>query len=174
MAPALLLFLAAQAVEPPRTVNDEVFGKAEDFMTRGPARVCIRDTSVDIEAGETAYLDYVGIHWGSVRVAGPRGTFVVADHESLLRPGRRTVWETDRRGRTMARRHDDGALTYLIFATNSRADAKPRVRVTGDALGRSTARDEAILERILANDRPPTGCARRFDYGWDLLLGEPE
>jgi hypothetical protein len=168
----LLLLLAAQAPEPPRTVNDQVLGKAEDFLTSGPARVCIRDTSVDIERGETAYLHYLGIHSGGIRVEGSNGTFLVMDNEMLRVPKRRVVWDTDRSGRESARHYSEGELSYLLFARGSASQARPRVRVSGDALGRSTARDEAILKRIESHDRQPAGCARRFDYGWDLLLGE--
>jgi hypothetical protein len=149
-------------------VNGEVLGEAEDFMTPGPGRVCIGSTGTDIEQGETAYLHYAGIHWGGIKVTGPRGTFFVRTG-AWANPRGRTYWSTDRRGHTIARGMSDGRLRYLIYAPGRLSGReRPSVLVDGDALGRSTARDAAILKRITIDRRGPEGCDRRFEYGWDF------
>src|SRR5688572_10664343 len=102
-------------------------------MTPGPGRLCIGSTSTDIEQGETAYLDYVGIHWGGIKVIGSRGTFFVRTG-AWANPKGRTYWTTDRRGHTIARGMSDGRLRYLIYAPGRRSSREgPCVRVTGDA-----------------------------------------
>ena len=69
------LALAVQEIAPPRGVNDSVLGTAEEFRVPGPARVCLISTTIDLLPGENAYLDYLGIHNGSIRVVGPQGSF---------------------------------------------------------------------------------------------------
>jgi hypothetical protein len=170
-----LLLVAAQAeVPPPRTVNDQVIGKAEDFRTPGPARICINATSVDIEAGEAAYLQYLGIHFGTVRVVGPRGSFTVQDGDSwrAREDGEMLTWD----GRNVQRRRPGGRPSYIIHdRPDYPADREvPRVLVSGDALGRGV--DRKIIARIRTHPAPPDRCAIRYVYGWETLLGpaDPE
>ena len=160
----LALLLAAQEVPPPTGVNDTVLGTAEQFRTAGPARVCLRDTSIDLLPGENAYLDYLGFHHGAIRVVGPRGQFVVWDGEAWIEPhGAETV--PDRQGRPLRRLYREGRPYYLIYGP---AGDRPRVRVEGDALGRSN--DAAILRRIQLSQADLSSCRRRFDYGSEILL----
>jgi hypothetical protein len=166
---ALLLSIALQTAEPPaapRTVNGQIIGTAEEFRTPGPARVCLGETSVDLLPAETAYLDYLGIHNGSIRVVGPNGAFIVREGDAWREP-RGGRLEEDRRGRTIARYRRDGRPRYLLYAPSDRAPTgrSPRTWVEGDALGRS--RDRAILDRVNIHPAGPTGCQKRFGYGWD-------
>ena len=167
------LALALQTVEPPRGVNDEVLGTAEEFRVAGPARVCLISTSIDLLPGENAYLAYLGIHHGSIRVVGPNGTFTVMEGEAFLEP-RGSRLERDRRGRTISRYRRDGRPRYLLYARSdsSRGRGSPRTWVEGDALGRS--HDRAILDRVNIQSAGPTGCRRRFRYGWDGPIEEEE
>lgn len=157
--------------EPPRTVNDQVLGQTEDFATAGPARVCIGRTSIDIVAGETAYLDYLGIHWGIVRVEGPHGIY-------RIRVG---GWQPPEASFRIIRQTPDleierhplrGRSRYLFWG---RVDGEPRTRaiawLEGDALNGST-RDLGILHRIDVNLSDPQSCRRRFNYGWGVVMGE--
>ena len=166
------LALALQEVPPPRGVNSIVLGTAEEFRVPGPARVCLMGTSIDLLPGENAYLDYLGIHHGSIRVVSPRGTFIVREGDSWLEP-RGGRLEQDRRGRTVARFRRDGRPRYLLYAPSSyRPGETPRTWVEGDALGRS--RDRAILDRINIASEGPAGCRRRFVYGWETIFGPVE
>lgn len=164
------LALALQVVEPPRGVNDEVLGTAEEFRVAGPARVCLISTSIDLLPGENAYLAYLGIHNGSIRVVGPHGTFLVTEGEAFREP-RGGRLEQDRRGRTLTRFRRDGRPRYLLYArpASSRGRGSPRTWVEGDALGRS--RDRLVLDRVNVAFDGPSGCQRRFSYGWDADLG---
>ena len=164
----LALLLAAQEVPPPTGVNGAVLGTAEQFRTAGPARVCLADTSIDLLPGENAYLDYLGIHHGAIRVVGPRGQYVVWDGEAWADPRHgETVW--DRQGRSLLRLYRQGRPYYLIYGPTA---VRPRVRVEGDALGRSS--DAAILRRIQLNQADLSSCRRRFEYGWGPVLGDSE
>lgn len=162
------LALALQVEEPPRGVNDEVLGTAEEFRVAGPARVCLISTSIDLLPGENAYLNYLGIHNGSIRVVGPRGTFLVTEGEAFLEP-RGGRLEQDRRGRTITRHRRDGRPRYLLYSRpgSSRGRGNPRTWVEGDALGRTHVR--MILDRVNVAFDGPSGCQRRFIYGWDTL-----
>jgi len=163
---------AAQEVPPPRGVNSIVLGTAEEFRLPGPARVCLMTTSIDIEAGENAFLDYLGIHFGSVRIVRANGTSFLVREGSFSQPPGRPRFEQDWRGRTIARVRGDGRPAYYMYAASEHApdDEQPRVSVDGDALGRD--RDRAILDRILVHRDTPSGCRRRFLYGWETLLGD--
>ncbi|HYI63527.1 MAG TPA: hypothetical protein VEW71_01440 [Allosphingosinicella sp.] len=164
------LALALQVVEPPRGVNDEVLGTAEAFRVAGPARVCLISTSIDLLPGENAYLEYLGIHNGSIRVVGPQGSFTVMEGEAFLEP-RGGRLEQDRRGRTVTRHRRDGRPRYLLYSRSgsSRGRGSPRTWVEGDALGGSHVR--MVLDRVNIAFDGPSGCQRRFIYGWNTVLG---
>ena len=169
---ALAVLAAAQDVPPPRTVNGEILGTAEEFRVSGPARVCLMGTAIDLLPGENAYLDYLGIHWGAIRVIGPHGEFRVREGATIEPRGGQL--SEDWRGRTIARFRDHGRRPkYLLFATA--ADEPwyeyPQTWIEGDALGRS--RDRAILRRVRTDEEAMAGCQRRFVYGRDMILGTP-
>ncbi|TFI57800.1 hypothetical protein E2493_13320 [Sphingomonas parva] len=167
----LLPLLLLQAADPPRTVNDGVLGTTEEFATKGPARVCVGNTMVEVLPGETAYLDYLGIHWGAVRIVGPHGKFVVKEGDSWA-PLKRPDLFQDESGRTFARTRRDGEPAYLLFAATEFSDGEevPRVWISGEALKKGRA--SSILERVRTRQKEATGCDRAFNYGWDMLFGE--
>jgi hypothetical protein len=166
---ALILLLAGEAVPPPKTVNDQVLGKAEDFMQRGPGRVCLAQTSVDLDEGETAYVGYLGIHYASLRIYGRFGQFSVTEGEMYKSPkgGQRVDLPG---GDSVLRHRKDGRIRYLLFGPgwDANDDDIPRTWVEGEALGRG--HDYNIFSRIRIA-REPSKCTRRFEYGWDFLLG---
>jgi hypothetical protein len=168
----IVLLALAQAIEPPRTVNDAMLGDAADFVTSGPARVCVGRTSVDLIKGEKAFLDYLGIHWGAIRVVGPKGTFLVKDGDSWSQPKSADLLE-DEVGRTVHRERRDGAFAYLIYGPGYYPGERnrPAAWVSGKAF--RGLRDESILRRVKIA-KAPKGCARSFEYGWGFLLGDPE
>ena len=140
-------------------------------MTQGPARVCIRQTSVEVDRGETAYLAYLGIHHGSIRVDGPRGSFELTDGEAWAVRRNRAELVPDRQGRAVERHYSRRKLAYWIYAPGALPGVNaPRIMLEGKAIGRSAARDAAILNRIVINRDEPTGCRRHFDYGWEIVI----
>jgi hypothetical protein len=159
---ALLLLVAQPAVppEPPRGVNSAIIGTAEENAVSGPARVCLIHTSIDIRSGETAWLDYAGIHWGVVRIEGPQGVFRV--REGAFADPRRGRIIHDARGRLIRQRHVAGGVSYLIYGGSRRAP-RPLAAVEGEALGHG--RHAAVLARIDADRRDLSTCQRRFSYG---------
>jgi hypothetical protein len=167
----VLLFLAAQQIDPPTTVNGEVLGTAEQYATPGPGRVCIGSVSVDLISGETAYLNYLGIHSGGLRISTPRGTFDVSVSGSWADPGEPNRWVSDWRGRTIGRYRKHGRPSYMIFEpVEELGEERPWVRIEGNALGKS--HDMDILNRILVNRGKILGCRREFEYGWEFEVEE--
>jgi hypothetical protein len=166
------LALAVQEIAPPRGVNDSVLGTAEEFRVPGPARVCLISTTIDLLPGENAYLDYLGIHNGSIRVVGPQGSFIVREGDAWREPPGGRL-EQDRRGRTITRYRQDGRPKYLLYARSdaSRGRGSPRTWVEGDALDRS--RDRFILDRVNIPAAGPAGCLRRFSYGLYIEEEQP-
>ena len=154
-------------------MNGIIIGKAEDYMTAGPARVCLGLASIDLEASETAYLHYRGIHFGSIKVIGPRGSFVLKEGGAAwAKPGGRSDHFSDWRGRTVTRNLRGGRPRYLLYAPDEEGEEQPAVWLEGDAFDRS--QDMGILERINTGPDEPTGCQRHYDYGWSYILGTKE
>ena len=147
-------------------MNGQVIGPAGVYSTAGPARVCLEHTSVDIQEGEIAYLDYLGIHSGSVRVVGHRGTFLVSEGDAWAVPKGRSRLVPESGGRKIARHIKRGKLRYLIYGRVQPLDSeRPLVWVEGNALG--GGREAATLTRIVTSEGDPAGCDKRFRYGWD-------
>jgi hypothetical protein len=171
-SPALLLAglafaapaAAQEQVPPPRGVNGTVLGAAEAYRMPGPMRICFIDTGLALRAGETAWLDYLGIHAAAIRVAGRHGQYLVREGNSwAIPPEPGTV--ADARGRRIVRYGTAGQVRYLIYGavTDAGPGDRPSVWVEGAALN-GTARDRDILDRIA----PVAGnvrCRRRFVYG---------
>ena len=163
----LLLALAMTAdVPPPRGINNAVLGKAEAFRTDGPARVCMVQSSIDLKSGETAYLDYMGIHYASIRVVGRRGEYLIREGNNLLGPSRRAPILTDDRGRKLVQAGSRGKPGYWIYARlrDWDGDLRPMVSVSGKPFTRVGG--DRILERITVHPGDPPGCGRRYLYGW--------
>jgi hypothetical protein len=150
---------------PPRGVNGAVLGTAEANRMPGPMRVCFIDTGLALRADETAWLDYLGIHAASIRVAGRHGQYLVREGNSWAVPPEPGRAVADARGRRIVRYGTARQFRYLIYGpvTDAGPGDRPSVWVAGAALN-GTARDRAILNRIA----PVAGngrCRRRFVYG---------
>ena len=157
---------AEPAPEPPRGVNSSVLGPAEEYAQTGPARVCLMHTSIDLETGETAYLDYLGLHHGGFRVTGPRGTFHIREGNAWRVPsGGSPV--SDPHGRRVERHLQEGQFRYLMYGRSDDYPDRdaPLVWVDGDVIGGSD--DLAILGRIDISQDDRASCDRRYFYGFD-------
>ncbi len=165
-----LLALFTAASEPPRTVNGAVIGTAEQFQRDGPLAICLESTRIDLDKGHRSYLDYLGIHAGSVRIVTAQGEIKISEGDiwAILK-GMKRLYDTangfiDRIGRGRRTR-------YLIYAPSEYSEKLvPRVWVEGSGI-RGTKADRRILDRVTVSKKPPEKCDQRFDYGWDMLLG---
>lgn len=157
---------AQEPVPPPRGVNGAVLGTAEASRTAGPGWVCFIDNGVALVAGETAYIDYMGLHWAGYRVVGPRGQILVKEGNSWGVPAEPGQAVPDARGRRILRFGNPGEIRYLIYGIVTEAGPEPRpsVWVSGPSLTGSAA-DRSILERIEPRRRPQS-CRRRILYGF--------
>lgn len=168
----LTVALAQQAPEPPRTINNGVLGAAAEFATRGPARVCLTRTSIDVLADETAYLDYLGIHSGSIRVESPRGSFLVQEGDAWAEP--RSEFQVVRQNADLEieRHRERRRSRYLFYGRSEYESARTRrvVWLEGSALTGSS-RDATIYRRINVNLGEDAACNRRFNWGWGWLTG---
>lgn len=167
----LLALLVVLQSEPPRTVNDQILGTAEEFRRHGPASICLHSTRIRLEPGETSELDYLGIHIGRVRIKTPRGDLLVSEGDAWASPKRsERVFDTDTGH--IDRVGSGQKLRYLIFApTDYSSRPTARVWISGTALS-GHERDLKILDRIEVTKEQPKQCDQRFGYGWDFILGE--
>lgn len=166
-----LAALAAQPAEPARGANGAVLGSAAESAMPGPSRICFYRTAVDIAPGETAYLEYLGIHSASIRVVGRDAFHVVAEGDAWRNPrgGRRV---RDRRGRSIVFHDRPDGPFYLIYSRGrGTRHGRPFVRVSGSAVT-GTARDRAFLDRIDVEIPDHASCGRRFAYGLFFEDGE--
>lgn len=169
---AMVVLLALTQAEPPRTVNDQVIGSAEEFRRRGPASICLHSTRFRLDAGETSELDYLGIHNGRIRIKTSRGDLLISEGDAWAEPRRSLrVFDTDT---GFVKRAGAGKKTrYLIYApTDYSSRPTARVWVSGTAIS-GNERDLKILDRIEVTKEEPKDCDQRFGYGWDFILGEP-
>ncbi|MBS0283578.1 MAG: hypothetical protein JSS15_04070 [Proteobacteria bacterium] len=164
----MLLLLAALLLPPPtqeapaRGVNDAELGPAEQFEVQGPALVCFNQGGVQLESGETSYLDYMGIHTVSIRVISDGRRFIVSEGDIFA----------SRKGGSPLR---DPALgnvrrygaDYAIFAPldGYDKDGKERLMFWVKGLGNKPS-DLVMLRRVVPNVSDKGQCKRRFLYGW--------
>lgn len=176
----LLLPLLAQAtVEPPRTVNGIELGDAEEFVTPGPATICMREMVISPREGEKAYLAYSGIHNGGIRLVLADGEYVDFTLGEIFRDLRRPdQGPTIRKDEMRVYFFESGPdLTYQAFAIPEWEEAdgrwQPLVNVTGTALAGNRS-DHPLFERLSFNWDTRASCDRRYDFGWGVLLeGDP-
>ncbi|HYI49296.1 MAG TPA: hypothetical protein VEX35_12615 [Allosphingosinicella sp.] len=156
----------AQPVPPTRGPNNSVLGSAEQNRTPGPGWVCFIDNGVALAAGETAYIDYMGLHVAAWRVIGPRGQILIKEGNSWAEPAEPGQAVEDARGRRIRRYGTPGTFRYLIYgiAETAGPEERPSVWVEGPALT-GDATDRAILDRIEPRPRPAP-CRRRILYGF--------
>ena len=161
---------AALQVPTPMSVNDIVLGRPEDFSLRGPGRACLNLTAIDLEAGETAYVDYLGIHFGRLRIIGPAGQLDLAEGESYREPPMRGQIVAHSARRMIVRYGRGDRRQYLLFTpTEWSREGEPILWIRGSAL-RGTARDFRVLERIRVLREDFSRCTRHFEYGWNFLM----
>ncbi len=162
----------ASQIAGPTTVNGASLGKAESFRTDGPATVCMRNMKLTVEAGQSAYLGYSGIHSGKLRLVTGRGSVefdhgeIFADHwrkELLFKAGAAQVY--------LGQENGDGNYLFVMPAK----DGRRRVQVIADGSGfRGNREDYRLLRQVTLGDEDATGCTRTYAYGWGVLLeGEP-
>lgn len=169
-ASLLLLMQPADAVPVPRTVNGQAIGPAERFAYRGPGRVCMLTIGYALAEGETAYLLYAGIHSASIRIQGPDGTLDLSEGDGF-RPDRPGAALLEMDGLSITR-HARGGLRYAIRGPGEESE---EVRVIGFAEGDAVAaprKARTLLSRLFRADGEDARCARRYNFGWDVMLGE--
>lgn len=175
MLPAFLLpLLVAAQAEPPTTVNGIEIGAAEDFATRGPARVCMREMVITPGEGEVAYLDYSGIHNGGIviRTADDRiirftlGEIYVdrrrPDQGPVIRDAERRIFRFE----------DDRFVKYMVFVVRpgEEGEWRPLVSISGEGLGGNRA-DIRFFDRLSFDWDGSGHCDRTYNFGWGVILG---
>jgi len=175
---AAIFFIAspsavAQEVEKPKTVNGDPLGEIDTFQTRGPGRACLENAAFDLIDGETATLQYAGIHSASFIVTSPDGNLLV-QHGNAWAPRRErmtTVWKRDLQSIRRAGR--GSKLRYFYYAPSEYSEGEPVVTlfVSGKALKGDNS-DMSRLRRLSLHSDAPPDCLRRYSYGWDMLFGD--
>ena len=179
MLTTILLLLAAQsAVQPARTVNGQELGTAEEFATRGPATVCMRELVIRPRAGQAVQLGYSGIHSGTLRVILENGAYGdFTDGEIFIDQRKRATGPVATRpGMEIFLIHDQRPkVEYQLEGTRPQTDdySPPRVLVSGPGLA-SDRTDDRLFDEVSFADPESVTCNRRYQYGWGVLLeGEP-
>lgn len=169
-----VLVTAPSGAEPARTVNGQELGPPEEFATRGPATVCMRELVVRLQAGQSAQLSYIGIHSGTVRLFLEDGRYVDLTDGEIFRDQRRP-------GQGPAQRRDDMRIylisdsgpdvRYQLEGTGRQTDdyAPPRVMASGPALAGNRA-DDRMFGVISFASPDSVECDRRYEYGFGVLL----
>ena len=172
---ALAVGLAGPPVPVPTTVNDQELGKAEQFSYQGPGRVCLRESYIDLNAGETAYLAYSGIH--SLRVE-------IRTSDTILKVSEGEAWAKPKHQQNLLLKRDDMAayevgdetnFRYLVYGANRYSEGKfvPMIWLDGTALA-GDASDKALVGRLHVGTPSESECMIHYNYGWGVLLeGEP-
>ncbi|WP_326523430.1 hypothetical protein [Sphingomonas sp.] len=168
-----LLLSAGLQVETPKTVNGAELGSIAEFQDHGAARICLQTAAIDLIEGETAVLQYAGIHAATLRITSKRGILDIRHGDAWARPRGMRQIVSRRDGQTIRRQETDGAVGYVLYAVTeySRRKQVPVLMIGGSAL-RGLRDDLAILARIDVSTREPALCDRTYTYGWDMVLGE--
>jgi hypothetical protein len=162
---AIVLAQAVPAIEPPRGVNDSVIGTVEQFKVAGPARVCMVQGGIDLIAGETAYLSYLGIHAGKLRIVGPANDFSVSEGDIWAAPRTKRHGVKGAELLNVARFGSKDRPRYAVYGRTDFSPDKDRLMIWVDGL-RGGAEDVGFLQRIRATVTAKESCQRRFVYGW--------
>ena len=172
MLALIALALAAPAIDPPRTVNGEVLGTAEEFTTAGPARVCIRSLMITANRDESVSLAYAGIHNGELRLNRGNNWVSAALGESWVTPRQRGDVIERRPDSYIADISDDKDLRYGLFASGGDGEGYYLlVRIRGPAFT-GDERDRSILRRIELREPQSPACDVDYNFGWPMLEGE--
>lgn len=133
------------------------------------------DLSYSLEAGETAYLSYTGIHSLRVTIIGLRGSFELAVSENFARPKQSRTRFLRAPDKEVFEIGDDASFRYLVYAKTAFSEGRkiPLVWLDGTALRRNRS-DETLVSRISVKTPDPAMCDITYRYGWGVILeGEP-
>jgi hypothetical protein len=133
----------------------------------GPGRLCLRDSSIDLVAGETVRVVEGGLHGLRLIISGPAGRFTYAENEAFAEPREAGRPVAVRAGLRVMRHRLRRAISYLFHgpvAAYGDGRARPLVWIRGAALSGART-DLAILSRVRIG--APDGCMLRYDYGWE-------
>jgi len=169
---ALTLLFAGAQLEPPKTVNGIILGKAEDFTTPGPARVCMRELMITARSGESVSLGYSGIHHGTLRLNRGRSWVEAALGEIWAQPAQRGDVIERRDLSYVADSSTETKLRYGLYAHDDfYGEHRALVWIEGPSLT-GDERDRSVLRRIeLRSDRSPP-CDVTYNFGWPVIFGE--
>jgi len=134
----------------------------------------MNDMVLKVQAGETAYLQYSGIHDGRIRLMLADGDFVD------FVPG---SWADQRRADQGPAMVIDGnrffafeyrlETSYVVFVHDEEAGGgfRPAVRIEGTGIAGNRS-DRVILRQVSPKGGYESHCDRRYAYGWDVVNGE--
>ena len=158
---------ASAQIADPTPVNGQVIGPAEDFATPGPATICMEDLMLAVVEGETAHLEYLGIHSGRVRLVLQDGSFLTVSHGDSF-ADRRTL------GQEPSLVVGDAAYFRIaehdvVQVFHAEPVSSPVLILDGSAI---TGPDGERLasEHIAFRDEGERECTRRYGYGWDGIF----
>ncbi|TIX49691.1 hypothetical protein [Alteraurantiacibacter aquimixticola] len=168
---ALTACAMADRIPDPMTVNGHVLGKAEDFATRGPATVCMEGMRVTVAEGETAYLEYLGIHNGRLRLVLANDSALILAHGDSWADLRRDGQQPSFHHQNAVYFQIDSTSDYQIFLTteDGALHRSPVLNLHGSAL-KGTGEDVEAVERVTFGQPDWNGCDKRFGYGWDGIV----
>ncbi|MEO5706763.1 MAG: hypothetical protein ABIT10_12685 [Alteraurantiacibacter sp.] len=170
---ALLPTAALAQSENPTTVNGIEIGPAADFATSGPARVCMQDMVILPQVGETAFLNYSGIHNGSIRLRLANGEDIVFTLGEIFRPqttpAQGPVWIEG--GMRYYAINDGPELFYQVMRLDEEDGRyRPAIHIAGSALSGNRS-DRRWVDRV-ALEIDPQNCTRTYNFGWGVIFGE--
>lgn len=163
--------LATAQIADPRTVNGQVIGPAEDFATAGPATICLQDLTLAVAEGETAHLEYLGIHSGSVRLVLEDGSFLTLSHGDSFADGRTVGQRPDLVvGDAAYFRVPERNVVQVFRAEGSEAPASSPVLILSGPALEVAAGEHRASEHIAFGGEGERDCTRRYGYGWDGIF----
>ncbi|MDF7777287.1 hypothetical protein P1X14_18650 [Sphingomonas sp. AOB5] len=173
MRGAVALLLGVLAVAPahaqsgaalpvPTGVNGTVLGTPEAFAVKGPGRICSNRSGFELLEGETAYLEYMGIHTVRFSVRSSGGEIGISEGDTYADPRHRG--RPIRLGALNAYRLGSGSKRrYAIYAPPESSEGDERLLIwVRNLRGRD---DMAVLKRITLDPRG-SDCTQRFVYGF--------
>jgi len=165
----VLELLAMVAAAPPAS-DQKVFcaeqtafilGRGEKLKSLGPG-IHVGTAVIETRHGELIIKD--GHSW-----AGPRSV----DEEILLRSGVRVIKAKPRGSSEGIAYAIYGRLDGRSWGETISSEERVVAWVTGSAL-QGNERDDLILERIRVVPLDTSKCTYHLNYGWDVILGDPE
>lgn len=135
----------------------------------------MREMALQASAGETIYLQYAGIHSGSLTLVTGSGTTEFSHGEILARPkAKGRLFESSDRVRIF-RTKREGKIAYLVWLLrpdyNQKPSWEPRIWVTGTGISGNDA-DREILSKLKIELNGQNDCDRTYAYGWGMLFGD--